>query len=394
MGNTDLDRVRRRNRLRSIRFGYALRVVLAVIMIGAALVGVDPNSNVALGVLVTIYAVAAVTAVIIVHSPASRLVIGDPMVLALSAVDVVAVLLFEMLTAGGFIPLLLIALLPMVVATGLSWRPVAAVLTSLVVVFGIELWRDPAFEQRLGWKSAALLLAMYVFLCGVRLAVALFRARYEAEVEALTESREALLAQTMTSSEAQRRQIAESIHDGPLQDVLAARRDIADHIKTSPAEPLERAVSSLHDASRRLREATFELHPAVLDQVGLHAAIERLAAVTAERAAMTIDTDIDYPNTNAIDPLVFGVVRELLANIVRHSQADHASLTLAVTAGRCRLDVVDNGIGISAESPALRLAQGHIGLASQRARVQSAGGSMTIVDEPVGTHLRVEVPLR
>jgi two-component system NarL family sensor kinase len=222
----------------------------------------------------------------------------------------------------------------------------------------------------------------------------LYRARYEAEVEALTESREALLAQTMTSSEAQRRQISESIHDGPLQDVLAARRDIADFMKTSPAEPLDRAMSSLHDASRRLREATFELHPAVLDQVGLAAAIERLAAVTAERAAITIDTDIEYPYTNAIDPLVFGVVRELLANIARHSQADLASVTLAVTAGSCWLDVMDNEIGIAAESPALRLAQGHIGLASQRARVQAAGGTFTIVDEPVGTHLRVEVPLR
>jgi two-component system NarL family sensor kinase len=110
MGSTDLDRVRRRNRLRSIRFGYALRVVLAAIMIGAILVGVDPNSGLALGVLVTVYALAAVSAVVLVHSSARHRVMSDAMVLAFSGVDVVAVLLFEMLTAGGFIPLLLVAL--------------------------------------------------------------------------------------------------------------------------------------------------------------------------------------------------------------------------------------------------------------------------------------------
>jgi two-component system NarL family sensor kinase len=95
-----------------------------------------------------------------------------------------------------------------------------------------------------------------------------------------------------------------------------------------------------------------------------------------------------------VDPILFGVVRELLSNVARHSRAGAASVKLEVTDGVARMDVVDDGIGITADAAARRLAQGHIGLASHRARVQAAGGTLTIVDEPVGAHLRVELPLR
>jgi two-component system, NarL family, sensor kinase len=84
----------------------------------------------------------------------------------------------------------------------------------------------------------------------------------------------------------------------------------------------------------------------------------------------------------------------LLSNVVRHSQATNASVQLAIVDGVCRLDVVDNGIGMSTEAAARRLAAGHIGLASHRARVEAAGGKFTVVGEPTGSHIRAELPLR
>jgi two-component system NarL family sensor kinase len=132
----------------------------------------------------------------------------------------------------------------------------------------------------------------------------------------------------------------------------------------------------------------------VLDQVGLAAAVEKLASIASARSGIAITTDIDYPDANDVDPILFGVIRELLSNVARHSRASTASVKLAVAHDIARIDVADDGIGVSGDAAARRLAQGHIGLASHRARVEAAGGTLSIIDEPVGAHLRVELPLR
>ncbi|POY06879.1 histidine kinase, partial [Mycobacterium kansasii] len=184
-------------------------------------------------------------------------------------------------------------------------------------------------------------------------------------------------------------------HDGPLQDVLAARQELIELQTAAPDdERVNRALAGLQSASERLRQATFELHPAVLEQVGLGAAVEQLAASTAQRSGIKVSTDIDYPVRNEIDPVMFGVARELLSNVVRHSRARNASVNLGITDGICVLDVADDGVGISGDTMARRLGEGHIGLASHRARVDAAGGTFVFLDTPAGTHVCVEVPLK
>jgi len=174
----------------------------------------------------------------------------------------------------------------------------------------------------------------------------------------------------MTASEVQRREMSEAIHDGPLQDVLAARQEIAGLAKTSPSERLSRAAASLQEASQRLREATFELHPVVLERVGLGATVEQLASFTTRRSGIDVRADIDYAGRNGMDSMVFGVIRELLSNVVRHSQTDRATVPLAVSDGACQFDVTDNGVGVDPGVMTQRLAEGHIGLARARRRRQ------------------------
>ena len=219
----------------------------------------------------------------------------------------------------------------------------------------------------------------------------------DAQVEAawLSALREELLAQTMTASEVLQRRISESIHDGPLQDVLAARQELVELDTALPGdERVERALAGLQIASEQLRQATFELHPAVLEQVGLGAAVEQLAAYTARRSGIEVTTDIDYPIRNEIDTIMFGAARELLSNVVHHSRAQHASVTLGITDGTCVLDVADDGVGVNDEEMARRLGEGHIGLASHRTRVDAAGGVFVFLDTPSGTHACVELPLK
>ena len=392
--SNELNRVREALRLRTVRTGYALRIVMVLIMFGAVSAGGDSDRWTKHGLLLALYTAIALTTLIWAFTPAGHRVTTDTAVKTLTFIDIAAVVAFKEMSPGGYISLLVMGLLPIVVALGVSVRPLALVMTVIFAAFTIELLRDPVIRSHLGATQIALLVGIYGLLCAIRLLVAVFRARYESDIATITASREELLAETMTASEAQRREISESIHDGPLQDVLAARRDVADFTKTHPATQLDRAVSSLDDASRRLRDVTFELHPAVLDQLGVAPAVEKLASVTAERSGVTVTTDVDYAHQNGIDPMLFGVVRELLSNVVRHSHASRASVKLAVVDGVCRLDVTDNGIGIAGDVLARRLAEAHIGLASHRTRIEAAGGTLRVIDEPIGAHIRVDLPLR
>jgi two-component system NarL family sensor kinase len=231
-------------------------------------------------------------------------------------------------------------------------------------------------------------------LCCIAFVAVRVEQRHARSVAGLTAVREELLTETMTASEAERRRVSESIHDGPLQDVLVARQELEELATIAPHAHVDRALACLHDASTRLREATFELHPAVLEQVGLAAAVEQLATFTARRSGIAITTDIDYPTRSTVDPILFGAARELLSNVVRHSRASQASVKLAIDDHTCCLEVADNGIGIESDAAARRLGQGHIGLASHRTRVEAAGGHFSFLDAPVGTHVRVEIPLR
>ncbi|MHA7650897.1 sensor histidine kinase [Mycobacterium sp. ML4] len=394
MSSVDIEQVLRKQRLRSLHAGSMLRVGVLLIMIIATVIVGDPARSPAQAVLLSIYAVVTAGALAVAHPGTSHVFNDDRALMALGLADVAAVFGFKLLWPGGYVPLLVMALLPRLVAVELSLRRAAVVLTVSLAVFAASVAQDPVIVPRVGAGQSALIVLMYAFVCATALVVVIFRLRNVDELAQLTTSREELLADTMTASQAERRKISEFIHDGPLQDVLAARRDIAGFLKASPDAPLEHALSSLQEAARQLREATFELHPALLEQVGLAAAVNKLASVAAARSGIAITTDVDYPDADPVDPILFGVIRELVSNVARHSQASAATVKLTADNGIARVDVADNGIGITGDVTARRLAEGHIGLASHRARVQAAGGTLTVVDEPVGAHVRVELPLR
>jgi two-component system, NarL family, sensor kinase len=394
VGMQDLGLVRQLRQLGALKIVSALRVGIVIIMLVAIQVGEAPRWR-EQTLLVSGYALAAACAAVIAFSRAGRSLLARRLQLVFAIIDIAAVYGYKLLAPpGAYVPLMVMTLLPIMVVLEVSWRRAAAVLAVCAVAFAAEVYEDPVLVPTVGWTRLTLAVAIYGFLCCTALLAVYVQAKRVDEIVSLSESREQLLAQTMTASDEQQRQVSEFIHDGPLQYVLAARHDISAQAKVQPSEHLDRALASLQNASRQLRDATFELHPEVLEHAGLAAAVEKLAAVTAERSGIAITTDIDYPVTNAADPIVYGVMRELLSNVVRHSQATQASATLKLVDGVCHLDVVDNGVGFSEQVAARRVAQGHIGLASHRARVEAAGGVLTIVDTAVGTHIRAAVPLR
>jgi two-component system, NarL family, sensor kinase len=400
--DVELERVRSLHQLRSYRIASVLRIGVVGLVVAAMVVGTPHSEWARQTALVIVYAFVALCAVALAFSPFRRWVglgrlggIGGWEPFAFTVVDVVALTAVQLLTVEGIYPLLIMVLLPVMVGVDVSSRRAAVVLAFTLVGFTVAGIYDHVLIGNGGWPDTVFLFGLYAFLCATAFVAVRAEERHVRSVAGLSALREELLAQTMTASDVEQRRISESIHDGPLQDILAVRHELVE-LDTAfrGDERIGRALAGLQAASGRLRQAIFELHPAVLEQVGLGAAVEQLAAFTAQRSGIKICINIDYPIRSEIDPIVFGVVRELLSNVEKHSRAHSASVTLGITDGTCVLDVADDGVGVSSETVARRLGEGHIGLASHRARVEAAGGVFVFLDAPVGTHVCVELPLR
>jgi two-component system NarL family sensor kinase len=142
-----------------------------------------------------------------------------------------------------------------------------------------------------------------------------------------------------------------------------------------------------------LRSTVSELHPAVLSQGGLARALRDLADATA-RPDLAIDLDLDdWPDglRTPTDGLLFGAARELLSNVVKHAGARRARVSLAIAGDQARLVVADDGHGVP-ESPR-GPGQGHVGLYTQRLRVEAAGGALAVDATGAGTTATVTVAL-
>ncbi|MFK0238363.1 sensor histidine kinase [Streptomyces vinaceus] len=221
------------------------------------------------------------------------------------------------------------------------------------------------------------------------------RAR-DARIQTLVDDRSQLLRESMDAAERERRKLAEQLHDGALQNILAARHLIEEAAEAGSAEQTEEAFGELDTAivevARQIRAAVYELHPLVLEEAGLCAALQTLARDTAHRGRLEVITDV-RPVPPVHQNLLFGVARELLDNVVRHAQATVVRVSLADVDACTELEITDDGKGVSPAVLAQRVAEGHIGVASQRVRVDSAGGEFRLVSEVgQGTSVRIRIP--
>ena len=300
--STDLDQVRQAHRLRSLRIAAILRVAVVAVMAGATFMGTADTEWTKQSVLLGLYGVAAITAVLLAFSPAAGARMGTGTQFVLHVIDVVMVFSFQLLSTGGYIPLLVMALLPILVTLDVSLRRASGVLALSLAGFTVSMLEDPVMEPHLGWGETIFLIAIYALLCCAAWSAVYLQAHHVEEIAVLTGAREALLADTMSATEVQRREMSEAIHDGPLQDVLAARQELTTLAKTSPCQSLSRAAASLQEASQRLREATFELHPAVFGAgraapCGRATCIVHHTPVGASRFAPTLTIPIEMPWT-------------------------------------------------------------------------------------------------
>ncbi|WP_434447244.1 sensor histidine kinase [Lentzea sp. E54] len=207
----------------------------------------------------------------------------------------------------------------------------------------------------------------------------------------LLEQREQLLSDAVSAEERERAALADSLHDSTIQNLLAAKLELED----LPAGPTrERLEQLLVTTLRELRDAVFELHPRILSELGLPAALRGLGDQISARSGLRIDYDLEDLRGGEHESLLYSAARELMRNAARHSGATKVTVHLFQLDNRLWLQVVDDGIGVRPEAITSKLADGHVGLASHILRVEGAGGRLAVVRRPSGgTEATVVLPI-
>jgi signal transduction histidine kinase len=211
-----------------------------------------------------------------------------------------------------------------------------------------------------------------------------------------------LSAELSLAEEAERRRIAEMLHEDLQQLLVAARMQLAALCRTQDAaqrEPIAREIADVLERSFQLtRSLSVELAPPVLYEHGLAAALEWLAAETRKNynVAVTVEADsLANPKVADVRIFLFRAVRELLLNSVKHAVGSAVRLTMQhLRPDKVRIIVADGGPGFD---PTLlddkRTGSQTFGLLNIRDRVRSFGGKFHIDSGPErGTRITLWLP--
>jgi two-component system NarL family sensor kinase len=209
-------------------------------------------------------------------------------------------------------------------------------------------------------------------------ALCLVLVRRRARVMKLQDVRRQLVSEAMQADERHNREVAEHLHDGPLQTLLAARLDLDELRERSDDPALEAVHAALQQTAAALRSTVTELHPQVLAQLGLTPAVRELLRQFETRGDYTIEADLDDVGKPESQQLLYRAARELLANIHKHARATTVRVGLLRRNDRVVLTISDDGQGFDPAIVERYVADGHIGLGSLLARFDAMGGSMDI----------------
>jgi two-component system NarL family sensor kinase len=363
----------------------------AIVLIGSAELLPHPNPNrPAFAIALLLYAVWSAAALVVVYLRP----VGSRFALAATVVDVCAVTILVLLSGGAFSQAR-VAYFIVPIAVAFRFRPLVTAIAAAgtVVAYLAQALVHPAA----GRPEAIRFVALFAgFLAWVGLAAVLLSAvlaRRTRRIADLAAMRERLLADTLNAEERERKALAEGLHDHAIQNLLSARHDVEEAAQELDHPALRRAEETLGETLDDLREAIFELHPQVLDAVGLAGALPAVAERAARRGGFRVHFELRSRSRHPQERLLLAVAGELLANVAEHAEATDVTVTLADEDGEVVLRVDDDGRGFRQADAGQLLGAGHIGLATHGVRVESAGGRLVVRSAPgAGTTAEVRLP--
>jgi signal transduction histidine kinase len=205
-------------------------------------------------------------------------------------------------------------------------------------------------------------------------------------VEVLTKTREGVIEAQLD----ERQRIERDLHDGVQPRLVTLAMDLGmakEKMKNDP-EAAQKLLEESHDEAKQvlaeLRGVIRGLHPAVLTDRGLDAAISGLAG----KSPVPVEVDVQLPGRlpEAIESTAYFVIAEALTNVAKHSRATQARVWARVIRGQLLIEVVDNGAGGAT-------ADDGGGLAGLGSRVAAHDGRLLLDSPPGGpTLVRAEIP--
>ncbi|MGW7046748.1 sensor histidine kinase [Streptomyces avermitilis] len=297
---------------------------------------------------------------------------------------------------------------------GLLW-PVDALVVTVGLLFPVSMVATPLLMATIGggdeakvlkqwtvttWPGAfgvAVLGLVLLVLCAYALGLAggaraeltrLLIASREADLDAKVTELASSRVRLVDAFEAERRRIERDLHDGAQQRLVALTMALGLARLDAPPGPLADQLAKAHEeagkALEELRELIHGIHPKVLADYGLEAAV----ADAADRSVIPVDVGLELPGRlpEAVEAAAYFVVCEALANVAKHSGASRAEVSGGHRDGRLVLEVHDDGAG------GANAADGS-GLTGLADRVSVLDGRLALSSPPGGpTLLRVEIP--
>jgi signal transduction histidine kinase len=212
-----------------------------------------------------------------------------------------------------------------------------------------------------------------------------------------------LTARLLNLQDEERRRIARELHDNAGQalsalamNLGAVAEDLGQLMKT--AGVVADSASMVRQMSDDIRTMSYLLHPPLLDEMGLAPALKWYVEGFAERSKIAVDLECskDFGRlSREVETAVFRIVQECLINIHRHSASLTAAIQITWSGSHVRLEIRDNGKGISPEMRHQMESGGTVGVGvrGMRERVRQLGGSLEISSAGAGMGTRIVVRL-
>lgn len=288
-----------------------------------------------------------------------------------------------------------------------GWYGVVGVVGVLAISILVQIPDGLTLGGVMGPTVSALVVIMITYAFKV---IARVSAEREALIQELVDTQEALALKEREAGVVQERQrLAHEIHDTVAQSLSsiqmllhAAERDLMSTglEREELASPLRRIEVARHSASDNLAETRAmiaALTPAPLSETSLPEALERIAGSFAQAGEMDITVDVDGQPRQLpmrVEAGLLRIAQGAVGNVVKHSGASMARVTLTFAPDEVRLDVVDNGRGFDVDAlPERPSGLGHLGLDAMRTRARELGGELIIESAPSGsTALSIVVP--
>lgn len=216
------------------------------------------------------------------------------------------------------------------------------------------------------------------------------------------DQRERLLRSAVDASDAERRRIAATLHDGVVQELAASSFALAGAAERAEragavdvAGDVRAASGTVRTSIRGLRSLLVDIYPPSLRTAGLGAALADLAGGLAARGVrVTVDAPEEALAGVGVDAqqLVYRVAQETVRNAVAHAGADEVRVTLARAGGLLVLEVADDGAGFDAAAALASPPEGHLGLRVLCDLAAAAGADLSVATAPgAGTRWRLAV---